>query len=60
MQHGHCVLGFPKGGSGLHAGAVWWRERRGVEKAEVPGEEDSEGKAEGFDPCLRFCLASNY
>ena len=22
---------------------VWWKERRGVGRAEVPGEEDSEG-----------------
>ena len=40
----------PKGGSGLHAGTVRWRERRGVGKAEVPGEEDSEARPKGLTP----------
>ena len=38
------VLGVPNGGTpGCTRGAAWWRERRGVGKAEVPGEADSEG-----------------
>ena len=35
----------------MHAGAVWWRERRRVGRAEVPGEADSEGSGGGGCRC---------
>ena len=39
-----CILGIPNGAVlGCTRRTVWWRERRGVGKAEVPGELTSEG-----------------
>ena len=47
-----CILGIPNGAVlGCARRTAWWRERRGVGKADVPGEEDSEGnRPKGLTP----------